>query len=233
MLIKWEELPQSMQTAQVKEYYDLLKTKRVSLFLKRVVDVLVSLLMLILLSPVFLILAIAIKSDSEGPIFYRQVRITQGRKEFRIHKFRSMVVNADRKGALVTTHGDVRVTKIGTIIRKYRLDEISQLIDILQGTMSFVGTRPEVPKYVAHYTPEMMATLLLPAGVTSIASVMYKDESDLLEGVDDPDQVYIEKILPEKMKYNLLDLRKFSLLRDFKILFMTVAAISGKEFKDM
>ena len=203
MLKKWEQLPPQLRTEEVRPYYDTLKDRQVSLFFKRVFDIVISALMLLVLSPVFLILAIAIKLDSPGPVFYRQVRVTQYGREFRIFKFRSMVSGADKQGSLVTVSGDRRVPKVGAFIRKFRLDEVCQLIDIFRGTMTFVGTRPEVPKYVAAYTPEMMATLLLPAGVTSEASILYKDEAALLDAAEDVDAVYIRDVLPGKMKYNL------------------------------
>ena len=230
MLKKWEKLPEEMQTDEVRKYYDILKKKKASLFFKRVFDIFFSLILLILLSPVFLILAIAIKIDSKGPVFYRQKRITQYGKEFRIFKFRSMVQNAD-KGSLVTVQGDARVTRVGKVVRKCRLDEISQLIDVLRGKMTFVGTRPEVQKYVDKYTPEMMATLLLPAGVTSLASIYYKDEAELLDAAEDTDRVYVEDVLPAKMKYNLIAIEKFGFWSDIKVMFMTVFAVLGKEYK--
>lgn len=220
-----------MQTEEVREYYEILKKKRVSLFFKRLFDIVVSFLMLVILSPLFLILAIAIKLDSKGPVFYRQERVTQYGGHFRIFKFRSMVQNAD-KGSLVTVSGDARVTRVGKFVRKCRLDEVSQLIDVLRGTMTFVGTRPEVPKYVEQYTPEMMATLLLPAGVTSLASIYYKDEAELLDVADDTDRVYTEEVLPAKMHYNLKAIKTFSFFGDIKIMFMTVLAVLGKEYKD-
>ena len=229
-LIKFEKLPAIMQTIEVRKYYDILRKKNFSLFFKRIFDIFVSSLMLIVLSPLFLILAIAIKIDSKGPVFYRQERVTQYGKHFRIFKFRSMVVNAD-KGSQVTVDHDSRVTKVGRFIRKCRLDEVCQLIDIFRGTMTFVGTRPEVPKYVSEYSPEMMATLLLPAGVTSLASIYYKDEAELLNGAEDTDKVYIEKILPAKMYYNLKAVEKFGFWRDIKTMFMTVFAVLGKEYK--
>ena len=182
--------------------------------------------MLILISPVYLLLAIAIKIDSKGPVFYRQTRITSYGKEFKIHKFRTMIDNADKKGTLITLNEDDRVTKVGKIIRKIRLDETGQLIDILLGDMSFVGTRPEVPKYVKHYSDEMLATLLLPAGVTSNASIEYKDEDDLLKDAENPEEIYIDKILPEKMKYNLSDIKDFTFFRDCKIMIKTVVAVT-------
>lgn len=225
MLRKWEDIPDFMKNDSVKEYYDILNKKRFSLFFKRLFDIIVSFLMLILISPVYLILAIAIKIDSKGPVFYRQTRITSYGKEFKIHKFRTMVDNADKKGTLITLSEDDRVTKVGKLIRNIRLDETGQLIDILLGNMSFVGTRPEVPKYVKHYSEEMLATLLLPAGVTSNASIEYKDEDDLLKDAEKPEEIYIDKILPEKMKYNLNDIKDFTFLRDCKIMIKTVVAV--------
>ena len=228
-IIKWEQLPQEMQTEEVRKYYDILKKKKVSLFFKRVFDFVMSVIALIILSPVYLFLAIAIKIDSPGPVFYRQERVTQYGKRFRIHKFRTMVQNAD-KGSQVTVNNDCRITRVGKVIRSCRLDEIAQLIDVIQGTVTLVGVRPESPKYVAAYTNEMMATLLLPAGVTSLASIYYKDESKLLDGVEDTDKVYIEKILPGKMYYNLKGIEKFNFWSDIKVIFMTVFAVLGKEY---
>lgn len=230
ILKKWEELPKEMQTDEVKKYYDILKKKQASLFFKRAFDIAVSLIMLIVLAPVFLVLAIAIKLDSKGPVFYRQLRLTQYNKPFRIFKFRSMVQDAD-KGSQVTVSGDSRITRVGSVIRKLRLDEFCQLIDVLRGTMTFVGTRPEVPKYTEHYTAEMMATLLLPAGVTSLASIYYKDEAELLNAAEDTDKVYIEEVLPAKMYYNLKAIENFTFWGDIKIMFMTVLAVLGKEYK--
>lgn len=225
MLIEWEKLPKRMQNEAVREYYEILLKKQKALVIKRVFDAVMSSFLLILLSPVFLILAIAIKADSPGPVFFRQIRVTQYGKKFRIFKFRTMVTDAEKLGTQVTTKGDPRITRVGRVIRKYRLDELCQLIDILRGTMSFVGTRPEVPKYVARYTDEMLATLLLPAGVTSEASIRYKDEEKLLEGAADVDEVYVREVLPEKMKYNLKELRGFSILSELKIIFQTVGAV--------
>ena len=228
ILKKWEDLPEQLRTDAVRPYYDLLARRRGSLLLKRCFDVIVSALMLVVLSPLFLILAIAIKCDSPGPVFYRQVRVTQYGREFRICKFRSRVQGADRRGSLVTVSGDSRITRVGRFIRRCRLDELCQLIDVFRGTMTFVGTRPEVPKYVAAYTPEMMATLLLPAGVTSRASILYKDEADLLDAATDVDAVYVHEVLPGKMKYNLEEMKDFSFLSDIKTMFRTVFAVLGK-----
>ena len=225
ILKKWEDLPEQLQTDAVRPYYEVLKKKQGSLIIKRIFDVVVSALMLLVLSPVFLILAVAIKLDSPGPVFYRQVRVTQYGKQFRIFKFRSMVSNADKIGTQVTVGNDSRITRMGKLIRKCRLDELCQLIDIFRGTMTFVGTRPEVPKYVDAYTPEMLATLLLPAGVTSLASIMYKDEDELLSGAIDVDKTYVEEVLPDKMKYNLQAIKTFSFFGDIKLMVMTVLAV--------
>lgn len=227
----WDELPPPMRTMEVRKYYDLLQKKRWSLHIKRGFDITASLLLLLLASPAFLALSLAIKADSEGPVFYRQERVTQYGKRFRIHKFRSMEDGADRKGSLVTVRNDSRVTRVGAVIRKYRLDELAQLIDVLEGNMSFVGTRPEVPKYVERYTPEMMATLLLPAGITSETSIRFKDEEKLLNGADDVDRVYLEQVLPEKMKLNLESLEKLSLREDFLTMLRTLLAVLGKEYR--
>jgi len=229
MLRKWEELPPEMQTEEVRKYYDILKKKPCSLFFKRAFDVVVSSIMLVILSPAFLILAIAIKIDSKGPVFFRQVRVTQYNKRYRIFKFRSMYQGAD-KGPQVTVDQDARITRVGRVIRGCRLDEISQLLNVWCGTMTFVSVRAESPKYTGQYTNEMMATLLLPAGVTSLASILYKDEAKLLNGAEDTDKAYVERILPAKMYYNLKQIEQFSLWNDLKLMVMTVFAVLGKEY---
>ena len=230
ILKKWEQLPEQLRTDAVRPYYEHLKKKQGSLVLKRIFDIFVSAVMLIILSPVFLVLAVAIKLDSPGPVFFRQERVTQYGKHFRIFKFRSMVNNADKIGTQVTVGNDSRITRMGKLIRKCRLDELCQLIDVFRGTMTFVGTRPEVPKYVAAYTPEMQATLLLPAGVTSLASIMYKDEDELLAGAEDVEKTYTQQVLPDKMRYNLEAIEKFSFFGDIKLMFMTVFAVLGKDY---
>lgn len=230
ILKKWENIPEEMRNAEVRYYYDILIKKKKSLFFKRIFDIAVSAVMLVLLSPVFLVLAVAVKAESKGPVFYRQERVTQYGKRFRIFKFRTMVCNADTIGAHVTVNNDSRITRVGKFIRKYRLDEISQLIDVFRGTMTFVGTRPEVVKYVDSYTPEMMATLLLPAGITSEASIFYKDESDLINNFQNADKVYIEEVLPQKMVYNLNEIENYGFFRDIRIMIMTVLAVLGKEY---
>lgn len=230
-IVKWEQLPPEMQTEDVRKYYDILKTKKTALFFKRAFDLCASAVLLIMLSPVFLMLAVAIRLDSPGPVFFRQERVTQYGRRFRIHKFRTMVQNAD-KGSQVTVSNDSRITRVGRIIRNCRLDEVAQLIDVLRGDVTLVGVRPESPRYVAAYTPEMMATLLLPAGVTNLTSILYKDEARLLDGAEDTDKVYVEEILPGKMRYNLKELENFSFWRDIRVLFMTVFAVLGKEYHD-
>lgn len=233
MLIKkWEKLPPELQIEEVRPYWESLRKKNFSLFWKRVFDIVASSLMLLVLLPFFLILSLAIVIDSRGGVFYRQERVTQYGKHFRIFKFRTMVKNADKKGTLVTVGNDARITRVGKFIRKLRLDEVSQLIDIFRGTMTFVGTRPEVPKYVDQYKAEYLATLLLPAGVTSMASIMFKDEDELLKDKEDVDKAYVKEVLPRKMKYNLSELKKYSYWRDIKIRFMTVFAVLGKKYEE-
>lgn len=225
MLKNWNELPEYMRTDEVRPYYDLLQKKKISLFLKRVFDIVVSLIMIILCSPILLIISILIVKDSKGGVFYRQERVTQYGRVFRIFKFRTMVQNADQIGTQVTVSNDSRITKIGSKLRNCRLDELPQLFNIFLGDMTFVGTRPESVHYVKSYTNEMYATLLLPAGVTSEASIEYKDEADLLDQADDVDSVYIKEVLPEKMKYNLNSIKEFSFFKEIATMFRTVFAV--------
>lgn len=225
MLKNWNELPEYMRTDEVRPYYDLLQKKRLSLFLKRVFDIVASLIMIILCSPILLIISILIVKDSKGGVFYRQERVTQYGRVFRIFKFRTMVKNADQIGTQVTVSNDSRITKIGSKLRNCRLDELPQLFNIFIGDMTFVGTRPESVHYVKSYTNEMYATLLLPAGVTSEASIEYKDEADLLDQADDVDSVYINEVLPEKMKYNLNSIKEFSFFKEIATMFRTVFAV--------
>ncbi len=225
---RWDKLPADMQNDAVRPYFELLRKKKVgSLLVKRIFDIVMSIVLIIVLSPVFfLIVAILIKTDSKGPVFYRQERVTQYGKVFKIFKFRTMVQDADKIGTLVTINNDVRVTKIGQRLRKYRLDEIPQLLNIFfTGDMTFVGTRPEVPKYVDYYTDEMKATLLLPAGVTSKASIEYKDEEKILKEAENTDEVYVEKILPKKMKANLEYLISINLCSEMLLLLKTATSV--------
>ncbi len=230
MLRKWDELPSFMKHDKVKPYWDVLDKKRGQLVLKRVFDLAVAFLLLIVLAIPMAIIAVAIKLDSKGTVFYRQERVTTYGKHFRIHKFRTMVSNADKIGTTVTVGNDSRITKVGAKLRRVRLDELPQVIDVLQGTMSFVGTRPEAVKYVEKYQPEYNATLLLPAGITSECSIRYKDEDKLLDAADDADKVYVEKVLPEKMKWNLKSVKEYSFGADIKTMFRTVAAVLGKNY---
>ena len=222
---KWNDLPKEMQVEQVKKYYEILQCHKGSLLAKRIFDIIVASLLVVILSPILLFLSILIKIDSPGPVMFRQVRVTTYGKPFRIFKFRTMVNNADKIGTQVTTKGDSRVTRMGKMLRGCRLDELPQLFNVLKGEMSFDGTIPEVEKYVAHYTDEMKATLLMPAGITSRASIEYKDEERLLESAENADEVYIHQVLPEKMKYNLRAIEKFSFWDDIKTMFATVIAV--------
>ncbi len=230
MLKKWEELPDSLKINEVRPYWEALNKKQGQLILKRIFDFFIALVLLIILLIPMLFIAIAIKLDSSGPVFYRQERVTTYCRRFRIHKFRTMVSNADKIGSAVTVGNDSRITRVGSKLRHVRLDELPQLIDVLQGRMSFVGTRPEAVKYVDQYKNEWKATLLMPAGITSECSIRYKDEERLLKGTSDVDRVYMEQVLPEKMKWNLKSVREFNLCRDILTMFRTVAAVLGKEY---
>ena len=221
----WDDLPKFMRQDEVKEYYEVLKGHECGLLLKRLTDVVLAALMLLLLSPVMLLVAVAIKLDSRGPVIFKQVRVTQYGRKFFIWKFRTMVQDAERLGSQVTVSGDARLTRVGKFIRDFRIDEFPQLVNVLRGEMSFVGTRPEVVKYVKGYTKEMRATLLLPAGITSRASICYKDEGELLKDAVDVDEAYIREVLPEKMGYNLEDLRHFSSGRELMTMVDTVLAV--------
>lgn len=225
MLRSWDKLPETMKNDKVRPYYDILKKHTVSLIVKRLFDVVMSLLLIVILSPIMLVIALWIKCDSKGPVFFRQERVTTYGKVFRIFKFRTMCDHAEEKGTLVTVGQDVRITKVGEKIRHVRLDELPQLFNVLVGDMSFVGTRPEVKKYVDAYTNEMMATLLLPAGITSVASIKYKDEDTILEKALDPDEAYVKEILPGKMAYNLESIKEFSVWSDVKTMLSTVKAV--------
>lgn len=224
-MISFDKLPQRFQCDEVREYYDILCKKKFSIMLKRITDIFMALVMLTFLIIPIIIISIAVKCTSKGPVFYKQVRVTAYGRRFKILKFRTMVVGADKIGSLVTTDGDRRITKMGKFLRKYRLDELPQIFHVVSGKMSVVGTRPEVPKYVDSYKKEYLATLLMPAGITSLASIMYKDEEKLLSDKDDVDTVYVEQILPDKMEYNLKYLRNFGFRSDIKLMFKTVKEV--------
>ena len=224
-LRNWDDLPDFMRTEAVRPYYDNLKKHEQELVLKRAFDVVVASILLVVLAPVMLVVAVLIKLDSPGPVFYRQTRVTQYGKEFRIYKFRTMVNGAENNGSLLTIENDPRITKPGKMIRKYRIDEFPQLFNVLAGHMSFVGTRPEVPKFVHAYSDEMYATLLLPAGITSEASILYKDEEARLAASDSADETYIAELLPQKMKWNLNAIQNFSLTTEVFVMIRTLATV--------
>ena len=221
----WNDLPSFMRNEKVKPYWEALRKRKTELRIKRLFDVIFAIFLLGVLAFPMLIISILIKCSSRGPVFFRQVRVTAYGKRFRIHKFRTMCVNAERKGPSVTAGNDSRITKIGAFLRKYRLDELPQLFDVIDGNMSFVGTRPEVVRYVKAYEKEYYATLLMPAGITSKASIMFKDEQQMMDSAEDVDEVYLKQILPEKMKWNLDSIRHFSLIRDFKTMINTAVKV--------
>lgn len=225
ILRKWGQLPEWLRNESTKQYYDILMRKRFDLFFKRVFDFIVAMVLLILLSPVLLITAILVKVTSKGPVLYKQERITTYGKKFKIFKFRTMIENADKLGTLVTLDNDSRVTKVGRFLRKLRLDEVPQLFNVLLGQMSFVGTRPEVQKYVEAYSEDMLATLLMPAGITSLACINFRDEEKCLDSRQSVEDVYINKILPDKMRYNLEYIERFNVFYDVKLMFDTVLAV--------
>ncbi len=228
----WQLLPDEMRTKEVRKYYNILMKHRMWLKMKRVLDVIVAGIMLAVLIIPMGIIALAISIDSPGPVFFRQARVTQYGRIFRIYKFRTMVDNASKLGAAVTVDNDSRITKVGAFLRKYRMDEFPQLFNILAGDMTLVGTRPEVPKYVKKYTKEMYATLLLPAGLTSRTSIAYKDEDKLLgEAVDEKstDNIYLNEVLPAKMRYNLESMKHFGVKADAAVLLDTFTSVVGSE----
>lgn len=226
---KFDSLDDVFKNEYVKNYYDIIEDKKISRMCKIIFDRVGAAIMLVLFSPIIIGLAIWIKIDSEGPVFYKQKRITTYGKEFEIYKFRTMVKDADKLGTAVTLQNDPRISSVGKKLRKLRLDELPQLINVFLGDMSFVGTRPEVKKYVDKYTPEMYATLLMPAGITSPASIEYKDEDEVIESYKNQglevDEIYTEKVLPEKMKYNLKYIEEFSFFNDLKIMIQTIIRV--------
>ena len=222
---KWEELPEKMRTREVRRYYNIIVRHSGWFKVKRVMDICVSLVLLALLLIPMGIIALMIKTDSQGPVFFRQERVTQYGKIFKIYKFRTMVDNASQLGSQVTVNNDARITRVGKLLRRYRLDEFPQLFNILAGDMTLVGTRPEVIKYVKEYSGEMYATLLLPAGLTSRTSIAYKDEDKLLKDAKDADKVYVDEILPVKMKYNLESLRRFGVREDMTVMWNTFVSV--------
>jgi len=230
MLRKWEELPAFMRTPEVRPYWEILNKKRGQLILKRVFDISAASILSVVLALPMTVIAVMIKRDSPGPVFYRQERVTSYGKRFRIHKFRTMVANADQVGSAVTVGADPRITRVGAKLRHLRLDELPQVLDVIQGTMSFVGTRPEVTKYVECYKPEYNATLLMPAGITSEASIRYTDEDKLLSAAANVDDVYVNQVLPAKMIWNLESIRNYRFLGELLTMIRTVLAVLGKNY---
>ncbi len=202
-----------------------LRRRRGRIALKRAMDIVISGAALCVLWPVLLLIALAIVIDDPGPVFYRQVRVGRGGKEFRIFKFRTMVVDADKKGLQITVGRDSRITRMGALLRKTKLDELAQLLNVFLGQMSFVGPRPEVPRYVAMYTPYQRQVLLVRPGITDYASIAYRNENDLLAGADDPERMYVEEIMPAKIELNMKYLRRVSPLEDIRLIFATIAAV--------
>ncbi len=221
----YDDLPKEFRSDEVRKYYDILSHKKVSLFFKRLLDIVFALILTVILLIPMGIIALAVRLDSEGPVFFRQQRVTTGGRIFRIFKFRTMYVNDNSKNAQVTSGTDSRITKVGRFLRKLRLDELPQVFNVITGDMSFVGTRPEVERYVSAYTPEMYATLLMPAGITSMTSIRYRNEEEILEKAEDVERAYIEEILPAKMRFNLEYIEKFSVFYDVYIMILTVVKV--------
>lgn len=203
----------------------VLEQRKLQLLLKRAMDIVVSGGALLVLWPVLLLLALAIKIDDPGPVFYRQVRVGRNGKTFRIFKFRTMIVDADKKGLQITVGRDSRITRMGALLRKTKLDELAQLINVFTGEMSFVGPRPEVPKYVDMYTPYQRQVLLVRPGITDYASIAYRNENDMLEGAEDPERMYIDVIMPDKIELNMKYLREISPLADIRLILSTIIAV--------
>ena len=203
----------------------VLEKRKLQLVLKRAMDIVISGGALLVIWPVLLLIALAIKIDDPGPVFYRQVRVGKEGKEFRIFKFRTMIVDADKKGLQITVGKDNRITRMGRLLRKTKLDELAQLINVFVGEMSFVGPRPEVPRYVNLYTPYQRQVLLVRPGITDYASIAYRNENDMLEGAEDPDRMYIDVIMPDKIELNMKYLREISPLADIRLILSTIIAV--------
>jgi lipopolysaccharide/colanic/teichoic acid biosynthesis glycosyltransferase len=194
--------------------------------LKRSFDLIAAGLGVLVLSPLLLLIAVAIKLDSAGPVFFRQVRVGRHRRPFRIRKFRTMTHNPQDRGLQITVGQDARITRVGTVLRRTKLDELAQLFDVLEGTMSLVGPRPEVPRYVEHYPAEVREIVLsVRPGITDLASIEYRDESALLARATDPEREYIEVILPAKLRYAVEYVQRQSLGYDLILILRTIAAL--------
>ncbi len=203
----------------------ILQQKRLQLILKRVFDIVVSFIGLVILSPLFIILAIVIVSDSKGPVFFKQTRVGRNGVLFKIYKFRTMIEDAEAKGMQLTVGDDSRITNVGAFLRKTKIDELPQLINVLKGEMSFVGPRPEVPKYVELYTEDQRQVLMVRPGITDLASIEYRNESALLATTDNPEKVYLEEIIPGKLELNRKYIVNMSLAIDMRIIMRTISAI--------
>lgn len=204
---------------------DVLARRKPQLIAKRAMDIVLSACALAILWPLLLLIALAIWIDDPGPVFYRQVRVGRDGKTFRIFKFRSMVMDADKKGLAITVGRDSRITRVGAVLRKTKLDELAQLLNVLFGQMSFVGPRPEVPKYVELYTPYQRQVLLVRPGITDYASIAYRNENDLLADAPNPETMYIEQIMPDKIELNMKYLREISPLADIRLILKTIVAV--------
>lgn len=226
---QFEKLPTAFQKSEIKPYFDYLQTRRGSLIAKRVIDIFVAILVLTVLSPIMLLSALLIKITTKGPLFYLQERVGLYGKPFHIYKFRTMVVNADKIGAQITVgERDPRITRVGRILRTTRIDEFPQMLNVLKGDMTIIGTRPEVPRYVKEYSDEMMASLLMQPGASGVASIAYRYENEMLKDKEDPEQYYIQTILPDKMRINLDYLKKFSIWQDLWLMLRTVGCVFHK-----
>lgn len=204
---------------------DVLARRKPQMIAKRTMDIVLSACALAVLWPLLLLIALAIWIDDPGPVFYRQVRVGRNGKTFRIFKFRSMVMDADKKGLAITVGRDSRITRVGAVLRKTKLDELAQLLNVFLGQMSFVGPRPEVPKYVELYTPYQRQVLLVRPGITDYASIAYRNENDLLAGAPNPEAMYIEQIMPDKIELNMKYLREISPLADIRLILKTIVAV--------
>lgn len=213
---------ESFIETQAKSLDEVLEKRKSYFILKRTFDIVVSLLGLTVLLPIFIVIAVIIKLDSKGPVFFRQVRVGKDGREFKIFKFRTMVTNAEKKGMQITVDKDNRITKSGWFLRKYKIDELPQLINVALGDMSFVGPRPEVPKYVATFNKKQKIILKIKPGITDIASIHYRDESSLLSKSLDPEKIYIEEILPKKIELNLKYIEKMSMTYDILLILKTI-----------
>ena len=205
-----------------KKIDEILNRRKFQLIIKRGFDIVVSFIGLLILLPIFLIVAIIIKLDSKGPIFFRQVRVGKNGKEFKIFKFRTMVVDAEEKGMQITVDGDSRITKPGNFLRRSKIDELPQLINVLIGDMSFVGPRPEVPKYVAMYDENQRSILKIRPGITDIASIEYRDENSILAQSKNPEEAYINEIMPRKIELNFKYIENMSVIYDIKLIIETI-----------